>query len=176
MEVALLQVNADRCIPPLEEEEVKEIAKHAADWKLPELEPVVTIGGGKRAEVLDAEDAEDMEAMPRPKYPDEVWDGTPYGEFADLCTEGNFIPKKFFSESLTVVGAVVGDRLTCPITGVNPRSYTIIIGVVRNAGRALPMIGFGTSLMKGGRAWSARKAALSSGLASLLGDHGGIGP
>lgn len=138
LEVALLQVNADRCIPPLEEEEVKEIAKHAADWKLPELEPVVTIGGGKRAEVLDAEDAEDMEAMPRPKYPDEVWDGTPYGEFADLCTEGNFIPKKFFSESLrTVVGAVVGDRLTCPITGVNPRSYTIIIGP--------PQCGKGTS-------------------------------
>lgn len=42
--VALIQVNADRCIPPLEEEEVEHIAANAAKWEIPESDPQVTIG------------------------------------------------------------------------------------------------------------------------------------
>ncbi len=69
------------------------------------------------------------EGSKRPKYPDEVWNGTPYGEFADYCTKGNFIPKRFFSESLrTVVGAVVGAQLFTDYQGVNPRAFTVLIG------------------------------------------------
>jgi hypothetical protein len=51
LEVALLQVNADRCVPPLEDEEVQRIAANAAKWELPELGPAVVIG--KPAELVD---------------------------------------------------------------------------------------------------------------------------
>jgi len=44
LEVALLQVNADRCVPPLGSEEVAKIAEHAANWALPEVAPAVVIG------------------------------------------------------------------------------------------------------------------------------------
>jgi hypothetical protein len=45
LEVSLLQVNADRCAPPLPDEEVRLIASHAAAWKLPEVAPQVVLGG-----------------------------------------------------------------------------------------------------------------------------------
>ena len=45
LKVALLQVNADRCVPPLGDEEVQRIAANASKWSLPETEPVVTLGG-----------------------------------------------------------------------------------------------------------------------------------
>lgn len=78
----------------------------------------------------DVEDAPEAIDARRPEYPDDVWDGTAYGEFADLCTRGNYVPKKFFSESIrTVVGAIVGDQLQCPTKdGVNARAYTVKIG------------------------------------------------
>jgi Bifunctional DNA primase/polymerase, N-terminal/AAA domain/Primase C terminal 1 (PriCT-1) len=44
LEVSLLQVNADRCVPPLGEDEVKRIAANASAWTLPD-EPEVLIGG-----------------------------------------------------------------------------------------------------------------------------------
>lgn len=49
LEVALIQVNADRCVPPLEEEEVERIAANATKWELPEPDPAVTIGGKSAA-------------------------------------------------------------------------------------------------------------------------------
>ena len=44
LEVALLQVNADRCVPPLEKDEVKRIAKNAQNWEAPKPEPVAILG------------------------------------------------------------------------------------------------------------------------------------
>ena len=44
LEAALLQVNADRCEPPLEEEEVRWIAEHVSKYPLPEPVGTVTIG------------------------------------------------------------------------------------------------------------------------------------
>jgi hypothetical protein len=44
LEVALLQVNADRCVPPLPEEEVQRIAGNASKWELREEGPEVTLG------------------------------------------------------------------------------------------------------------------------------------
>ena len=91
---------------------------------VPESESVgtVTLGGET------TNDAAIPERLPRPRYPDGVWDGTLYGEFADLCARDNFIPRKFFSESLrTVTGSIVGDCLSCTLDGVNPRAYTIKI-------------------------------------------------
>jgi len=64
----------------------------------------------------------------RPVYPIEVWEQTVIGEFAKLCADDNNIPRKLYAESFrTVLGAVLGDRLSCPIDGVIPRAYTIII-------------------------------------------------
>jgi hypothetical protein len=63
-----------------------------------------------------------------PVYPIEVWDGTAVGEFAKLCAHDNNIPRKLYAESFrTVLGAVVGDRLMCPVDGAVPRSYTVIL-------------------------------------------------
>jgi hypothetical protein len=45
IEVSLLQVNADRCVPPLDDDEVKDIAAHVAAYPLPQPDPQVIIGG-----------------------------------------------------------------------------------------------------------------------------------
>lgn len=68
------------------------------------------------------------EAKRRPRYPIEVWDDTAVGEFAKLSGEDNNVPKKLFAEAFRcALGAVIGDRISCPVRGVLPRSYTIII-------------------------------------------------
>ena len=40
LEVSLLQVNEDRCVPPLDEDEVKRIAANASKWELPSTSEV----------------------------------------------------------------------------------------------------------------------------------------
>lgn len=88
--------------------------------------PAVTLD---KSVELSPDDFEPTETPTRPVYPDEVWKGTAYGDFADYCAAGNFIPKRFFSEALrTVVGAVVGGQLSTDYQGVNPRVYTVLIG------------------------------------------------
>lgn len=49
LELALLQVNADRCDPPLDEEEVQRIAASVSRYALPEPDLNVTIGGKSTA-------------------------------------------------------------------------------------------------------------------------------
>lgn len=64
----------------------------------------------------------------RPVYPISIFDGTAAGEFARLCGEDNNVPRKFYVESfLCCLGAIVGDRLSCPVDGAIPRSFTILI-------------------------------------------------
>lgn len=46
LEVALIQVNADRCAPPLPTEEVRSIPSHAVAWKLPEAAPEIVWSRG----------------------------------------------------------------------------------------------------------------------------------
>jgi Bifunctional DNA primase/polymerase, N-terminal/Protein of unknown function (DUF3987) len=94
----------------------------------PGAPPEVLISS-KTAIEVNTDEFEAVEDTARPVYPDSVWDGTPYGEFADYCTTGNFIPKRFFSESLrTVVCSVVGNQLSTDYQGVNARAYTVLIG------------------------------------------------
>lgn len=116
---------------PLDEEELETIITNACKQPIGLPEPVAILGTGKTEPGViqtDTEDAEELSPAPRPKYPDDVWDGTPYGEFANLCTRDNYVPKKFFTESIrTVVGAVVGNQLTCSTDGTNSRAYTILI-------------------------------------------------
>ncbi len=65
----------------------------------------------------------------RPEYPITAWDGTVVAEFAKLCAHDNNIPSKLYAESFRcALGAVVGDRLSCPgVEGALPRSYTVIV-------------------------------------------------
>lgn len=61
-------------------------------------------------------------------YPVEVWDGTLYGEFAELCTKDNHIAKELFIEGLkTVVGSVVGNQLCTDTKGGFARQSTIAV-------------------------------------------------
>ena len=71
-------------------------------------EPKVILGGEPAVEVPESDMAE---KTPRPVYPDEVWAGTLFGEFADIVCRDNFIPKKFASESFRVLtGARPGTK------------------------------------------------------------------
>jgi hypothetical protein len=126
---AMVPINPAMCEVPIDDEDLRAMCSGIERrYPVGEPDPVAVIGA-PAAPVEVCEDAEELEGALRPKYPDHIWSGTPYGEFADLCTADNFIPRKFFSESIrTVVGALVGDRLTCPKTGVSPRAYTILIG------------------------------------------------
>lgn len=65
------------------------------------------------------------------QYPIWAWEGTLYEDFANLCGEGNFIPKEYFLESIkTVVGAICGHRVQfADQNNQQPsRFYTILIG------------------------------------------------
>jgi len=78
IEVALLQVNADRCVPPMDEAEVKEIAKHAAEWSIPQIEPIVTLGTPKEPEPpkdwrTDFHSREEMENAPPAAFLIDDW-------------------------------------------------------------------------------------------------------
>ena len=83
--------------------------------------------GGPAAHTVEIPDHEPAKQN-RPVYPDEVWDGTAAGEFGKLCTRDNNIPKKLYLEAFRCcLGAVVGDRISCPVEGALPRSYTVIV-------------------------------------------------
>ncbi len=83
-----------------------------------------TIGGPKP----EPEPAKLPERV-RPVYPMDAWDGTVVGSFARLCGDDNNVPLKMYAEAFRcVLGAVVGDRLSCPtVEGALPRTYTIIV-------------------------------------------------
>ncbi|HEY6766610.1 MAG TPA: bifunctional DNA primase/polymerase [Candidatus Sulfotelmatobacter sp.] len=75
------------------------------------------------------------------RYPTEVWRGTAYGEYADLCTKTNFTPPEFHIEALkTVVGAIAGNamRISNEGAGRSPRFYTVLM--------AAPGIGKNTAI------------------------------
>jgi len=154
LELALLQHNADVCQPPLEDEEVKRIAASVARYDVPGPEPEVFISANAASSA-----PADKLARVRPVYPIEVWDGTAVGEFAKLCAHDNNIPRKLYAESFrTVLGAVVGNQLSCPtVEGAIPRCYTIIIApfgkgkgsAIRRATRFFSQQWYGTRVTPG---------------------------
>jgi hypothetical protein len=91
--------------------------------------PQVAFGGANTGKPESARP--ETSAVAELKYPLHVWDGTLYGEYAGICTQGSFIPPEYFVESLkTLVGAVVGENLfIANINGGIPRFYTILIGL-----------------------------------------------
>lgn len=119
----LIPANLAMCAVPVDDEDLIHIAESVSRYAVPDGAQAVL---GKKPE---PDEFEDVESVARPVYPDSVWTGTPYGEFADYCASGNFIPKRFFSEALrTVVGAVAGGQLSTDYQGVNARAYTVLIG------------------------------------------------
>jgi hypothetical protein len=64
------------------------------------------------------------------RYPLEVWNGTAYQEYADRCSEGNFMPKEFHIEAMkTVVGSIAGGQMKVAGEGAgrSPRFYTVLM-------------------------------------------------
>lgn len=107
---------------------------------------------------------EPLTASPRPVYPDDAWDGTVIAEYAKLCGADNNVPRKLYIEAFrTILGAVVGDRLTTDIDGAFPRSYTVLI--------APPGRGKGTAISRAEDFF----AELASGDPNLKWKNTGIG-
>lgn len=105
------------------DDDLRRIARSAARYDVPPPEPKVVIGAQVRQPLLVAE------KTARPVYPDAVWDGTIFGDFADIVCRGNFIPRKFVAESFRILtGAIAGDQVTCGLAGVRLREYLTCIG------------------------------------------------
>jgi hypothetical protein len=123
--VVCLQRNERYTKGPMQEEEVEKIVS-GQYRRYPDVgpDPIATIGSK-----TSRPEAATLPQRNRPTYPIEVWDGTAVGEFAKLCAHDNNIPRKLYAEAFRcALGAVVGDRLSCPgVDGALPRSYTIIV-------------------------------------------------
>jgi Bifunctional DNA primase/polymerase, N-terminal len=85
----------------------------------------ITLGGGSTTRLEPATLVE----RKRPVYHIDAWEGTVVGEFAKLCADDNNIPRKMYAEAFRcVLGAIVGDRISCPgVEGAFPRTYTVIV-------------------------------------------------
>jgi len=122
----LEELNSDPSViaDPKSDADLDRIAQSAAHYDVPAPDLVVVIGS-KRPEPEPAKQAKGA----RPKYPIAAWDGTVVGDFANLCANDNNVPKKMYAESFRcALGAVVGDRISCPtVDGAVPRTYTIIV-------------------------------------------------
>lgn len=145
------------CDRPARGGEIEEIVQHAmkgtpCDFTLPEGHPALEskwIDGLKifstEAEFNDAlkerllrehqaaqakVNEAPAEAAEDPIYPLQIWKGTDYANFAEICTRNNFIPPEFLIESVkTVTGAIVGHQISAPdIEGCIPRFYTVLMG------------------------------------------------
>jgi hypothetical protein len=131
----LADLNADPNVmaDPKSEADLDRIARSAARYDVPAPMPEIVFGTSRAAAKAPVDTAE---KTPHPDYPDQVWDGTLYGEFAEIVCRDNFIPKKFASESFRILtGALVGDQLTCGIAGGRMRDYLAVIGL-RQSGKS----------------------------------------
>lgn len=115
---ALEVIAATRCEDDIPHEHLEQIANSAAKWPI----------GTNVSVIVTSETAPKLPQKQRPLYPIEVWDQTAVGEFAKLCAHDNNIPRKLYAESFrTVLGAILGNRVSCSVEGAIVRCYTIII-------------------------------------------------
>ncbi|MGC2793151.1 MAG: bifunctional DNA primase/polymerase, partial [Candidatus Sulfotelmatobacter sp.] len=123
----MMELNSDPEIiaDPVDHDRLESTAANCAKFPVPEQAPIVVLGCAEEK----PPEAAPLPERNRPTYPVEVWDGTAVGEFAKLCAHDNNIPRKLYAEAFRcALGAVVGDRLSCPgVDGALPRSYTIIV-------------------------------------------------
>ena len=134
IESALLDWVNTNCQPPIDEGKVRQVAKSMANYAVddPRLNEMINAWKkpGNVDEVL-SEPAKSEEVKDNLlEYPLWVWEGTLYEEFADLCREGNKIPKEYFIEAVkTVVGAICGHRiLPYKWPEQEARFYSILFG------------------------------------------------
>lgn len=122
----MIELNDDPEIiaDPISEERLERTAENCAKFPVPEPEPIPVLGTLK-----EQPDAAKLPERVRPVYPIAAWEGTVIAEFAKLCAHDNNIPPKLYAESFRcALGAVVGDRISCPgVEGALPRSYTVIV-------------------------------------------------
>jgi hypothetical protein len=120
----MVELNEDPEIiaDPVDGERLERTAANCAKYPVPAQGPAITIGDREPK-------AAKLPERVKPIYPIDVWEGTAPGEFAKLCAHDNNIPAKMYAEAFRcVLGAVVGDRLSCPaVEGALPRSYTVLV-------------------------------------------------
>jgi hypothetical protein len=122
---ALIPINEAICADPVSDADLEHIAQSVSRYAVPEPEIAVVIGSSKKTQPEPAKLPERV----RPVYPIFAWDETVVADFAKLCGADNNIPLKMYAEAFRcVLGAVVGDRLSCPsVDGGLPRTYTVIV-------------------------------------------------
>jgi hypothetical protein len=131
----LAVINANRIAPPKPEADLKRIAHSIGRKPLPAPEPVILIGG-RRPGLVDESELDVAEKTVRPIFPDESWDGTIFGAFADIVCRGTNIRKRLASEPFrAITGAIAGDQVTCGLAGVRLRDYLAMIAF-RQAGKS----------------------------------------
>jgi hypothetical protein len=158
IEIILLRMNAENCVPPLPDSEVKTIAWSIGKKEAGHIGPDVLIGGVAPGEpiVAPVPSPEQAEKQKRQQdlvdgtpdssgdepvevdniYPHWVWTGTLFQEFADFCGKGNLIPKELFIESArTYFGAICGHRFS-PQEG---RLYTFLLSKAGGLGKGTAM-------------------------------------
>ena len=122
----MIELNEDPEIiaDPLPYDRLEHTAENCAKFAVPEAEPIPVLGTPKE----QPEPAKLPERV-RPEYPITAWEGTIIAEFAKLCAHDNNIPPKMYAEAFRcALGAVVGDRISCPgVEGALPRSFTVIV-------------------------------------------------
>lgn len=90
----------------------------------------VTVGGKPPIQAPPDLDLDSIKAnlSVKPVYPVDIWAGSEYAEFAEICQKGNFIPPEFFIEAIkTATGAVAGRNLRAAVEGGLPRFYTVLM-------------------------------------------------
>jgi hypothetical protein len=122
----LEEINSDPEImaDPKSDDDLKRIARSVARYDAAPPEPTIKIGSIR----VNRESLEVAEKQVRPVFPDDAWDGTVFGQFAEIVCRGTFIRKRLASESFrAITGALCGDQVTCGIGGVRMREYHAII-------------------------------------------------
>jgi hypothetical protein len=115
------------------------------EFRFAEPTAEVTIGSslpdaGEAIELVEELDPS-LTATPLPDYPETVFEGTLYLDFAQRASRGTFIPLAFFIEgAMTYAGAIAGDQLHGMAEEITPRLYTVFI--------APPGIGKGTTFRR----------------------------
>ncbi len=132
IEVALISWAHAHCVPPIDEDKVKQIARSMANYKQedPRLSDLAQAHKNPDIEVILTEPTEKEIVSNELEYPYWVWNGTLYEDFATLCGENNKIPKEYFIEAIkTTVGAICGHRIfPFKTPSQESRFYTIMIG------------------------------------------------
>jgi hypothetical protein len=125
----MAELNTDREIiaDPLDSQRLRQTAQNCAKYEVPGPVPEIVIGGRRAA--AHPETRERAARTARPVYPEAAWEGTVFGDFADIVCRNTFIPKKFAIEAFRcIVGAIAGDQVTCGLAGVRLREFIAGIG------------------------------------------------